>query len=773
MPNKRIVKYSVDLDDPSEPKLKRISTKTTNKGAQQKIIKNKVLQVIIKRKKIKRNEIWNKFFPTKDDKKKVKNLIKKYTKYEKHDNMFGWVSATRVKYYLLDDMCVDWLSRYYETYGIFEDEETQKTKNERKDQMNDASYINLLLEGGNKFEQEVYKKLNERFRDDFVIVFDENDLDKFANERDINGSIRQKYNETIEKMTDGIPIIAQAVMINDENMTYGIADLLVRSDYLVKIFDHYDAEEDLTLNDMAPLINGDNYHYRVIDCKWTTIPLCIDGKRIRNEGLFPAYKGQLTIYNTCLERMQGYIPDRSYILGKAWKIGKSIIIDEEKELYSEYSAFDRLGVVEYSGWDKKYIENTKNAVFWVQRVMTEGREWRYLDSKPSVRELYPNMKKDINPVYTQIKNKIAEKYGEITQVWHLTKKNKEIAHSNNVWDIRDPNMSLKTLGIEPDTFRGKVINSIININKNNQNDDVILPKKITQNNENWHKNNYMDYYVDFETITYNLFVKTDNMDVLNSYFDSGVTFMIGIGFTNINTINTKKILESLCINNDRCDVHHNIQKKKNNATWEFVCFYLTDFKVENELDLYRLFFQFIVVRNHILRDILSIKYDELNPDSRIFHWTGAEITFMKTAIQRLKSEKYIDTLNKVFRTKYDSPSNVSMRKEVMDLIRIFEDSNIWVDLHDEMVKTPVVIKGCYRYKLKSFANAMYDHGLIKTKWKSGKMSNGFRAMIEAIKIYRNDSHVKAEGDFLDIIKYNEVDCKVMWEIVSYLRENHT
>jgi predicted RecB family nuclease len=53
------------------------------------------------------------------------------------------------------------------------------------------------------------------------------------------------------------------------------------------------------------------------------------------------------------------------------------------------------------------------------------------------------------------------------------------------------------------------------------------------------------------------------------------------------------------------------------------------------------------------------------------------------------------------------------------------------------------------------------------------MSDGFRAMLEAIKLYRTHKPMNREEPiYKDIIDYNEVDCRVVWEIVNYLRANH-
>ena len=86
------------------------------------------------------------------------------------------------------------------------------------------------------------------------------------------------------------------------------------------------------------------------------------------------------------------------------------------------------------------------------------------------------------------------------------------------------------------------------------------------------------------------------------------------------------------------------------------------------------------------------------------------------------------------------------------------------------IDEPIVIKGAMKYKLKEIGNAMFNHGLIKTKWFDDGISNGFEAMIEACNYYKNRSK-KDDNLMREIIKYNEVDCKVLYEIVEYLRDN--
>src|SRR5436305_9145132 len=111
----------------------------------------------------------------------------------------------------------------------------------------------------------------------------------------------EKKISTLTLMERGVPIIAQAPLINDANKTFGVADILIRSDYLPVVFNTFTCDNEINIPaPNLPMIGNTTYHYRVIDVKWTTMILCVDGLTIRNEGRFPAYKGQLAVYTATL-----------------------------------------------------------------------------------------------------------------------------------------------------------------------------------------------------------------------------------------------------------------------------------------------------------------------------------------------------------------------------------------------------------------------------------------------------------------------------------------
>jgi hypothetical protein len=100
----------------------------------------------------------------------------------------------------------------------------------------------------------------------------------------------------------------------------------------------------------------------------------------------------------------------------------------------------------------------------------------------------------------------------------------------------------------------------------------------------------------------------------------------------------------------------------------------------------------------------------------------------------------------------------------------------WFDFLNRVVKAePVVVRGALAFGLKAVAGSFRQHGLIETQWTDGP-TDGLGAMVGA---WACAAEAEATGCRLidvdlmrEIARYNEVDCRVMQEIVDYLREHH-
>lgn len=96
----------------------------------------------------------------------------------------------------------------------------------------------------------------------------------------------------------------------------------------------------------------------------------------------------------------------------------------------------------------------------------------------------------------------------------------------------------------------------------------------------------------------------------------------------------------------------------------------------------------------------------------------------------------------------------------------------WADMYKIFQSEPIVINGCFKFGLKAIAKAMRKHKMITASIESD-CSNGMSAMIKALKCYNSSKHPERTSDMKDIAKYNEFDVKVLWEILTYLRNNHS
>ena len=102
--------------------------------------------------------------------------------------------------------------------------------------------------------------------------------------------------------------------------------------------------------------------------------------------------------------------------------------------------------------------------------------------------------------------------------------------------------------------------------------------------------------------------------------------------------------------------------------------------------------------------------------------------------------------------------------------RIEHERLIMIDLCKYFRTAGLIMEGQMSYGLKEVARVMKEHGLINTYWGMAgeSVADGLSAMIEAIRTYRYRPDCK-ESFYKCVTDYNYVDCKVMEEIVQFLR----
>jgi len=380
---------------------------------------------------------------------------------------YEWISPSRIRYTMMDDGCAEWLKLYYIKKGTNPKRPQSRyavSKRKKEVRIQNECTTNILRKGI-IFENMVCDDIQSRYPNEYSTIC--------VNHCPTIGGLE----DTLNEMKKGTPFISQAVLYNFTNKTYGIADLLVRSDKLNDLFD----TEVISQNDMiipGPLLGDVNYHYRVIDIKYSTLQLCSDGKRIRNQSNIQYYKGQLAIYNSALGLLQGYIAPNSYILCKAWRY------ETKGNKYQSYNCFSRVVHINFDGFDKPIIKKTKDSINWVRNLRYNGHKWSC--NPPSNTNLYPNMKNKYDSPYHGAKKEIADNIGELTSLWNVSAKHRNNAHSKNVYSLRDKKLSSSVLGLNGN--RGKILDNILTTNRDS--DCIIRPKTITNNYNSWQDKHY-------------------------------------------------------------------------------------------------------------------------------------------------------------------------------------------------------------------------------------------------------------------------------------------
>ena len=585
-----------------------------------------------------------------------------------------WVSPTRTRNYILDDPLLDWLDLHGKAYG-FERDSSSPQYDPRTD------FTKFLFKQGHKFEAAIIELLG---RDHHV--------ETITTTPRVHARRLGKAEATFAAMQRAAPIIYQGVLWDAEHRTYGIPDLLVRSDVLQKLFP--DAISPSEAGHAAPDLPGATWHYRVVDIKFTTLHLSPRGE-LDNSGSGPAYKAQLFIYNRALGRLQGYEPPVSYLLGRGWRQGRQ----------RGSSAFDRLAQVPQAGTvtNRTTIsEITAAAVRWVRKVRTAGAAWSVLP-EPSVPELFPNGSSDMDAPWHNAKRRIAEELKELTQLWWVSAQGRRQAHEAGIFRWTDLRVTPERVSVtSPRT--ASTLDRILSVNRDTGG-PVVQPPRIGAAREEWYPTPPLEFYVDFEIVS----DLADDFSRLPERGGQTLIFMIGCGHVEA-------------------------------GVWRFESFVVDAFTEPEEA---RIIEGWLAHMEQVRRRLAP----QLEAP-RLIHWSPAEVSFFEKA--------------------YDS-AKVRQRRPDWPSLN-------WFDFLQQVVRAePVVVRGALAFGLKAVAKAMHTHGLIETLWRDGP-TDGLGAMVGAWwcaeEAQRTGVPMSRIDLMQDIICYNEVDCKVMMEIVRYLRENH-
>ncbi len=380
-----------------------------------------------------------------------------------------WVAAGRTRNWILGDPILDWLRSFGAAAGFRRDDER-----EGYDEATD--FRRFVLEKGIAFESGVMRILAERTT---VVSI----ADGYEDARSL-----AKARATVDALRAGTPVVAQAVLRNPANRTYGVADLLIRSDLLATWFPELLSWKEATVG--APGLGAAHFHYRPIDIKFHSFDLTADGHAGGSASQL-AYAAQVWTYAEALGRIQGYTPPSSYLLGRTWQHG-----DERGE-----GCLDRLARVDHDRWlasrETWLGDLAAEAAAWIRRLRQDGGTWHALPV-PTVPELYPHARNSEDAPWHAAKREIAEALGELTLLPAMNPERRSAAHAAGYRRWTDAGVSAATLGVTGEAFAAR-LDAVLAANKAQQ--PTVLPERIVQSEPAWRHASAVEFYVDFETVS--------------------------------------------------------------------------------------------------------------------------------------------------------------------------------------------------------------------------------------------------------------------------------
>ena len=633
----------------------------------------------------------------------------------------SWVSASKTRNWLRRDPLIDWLDEYGAARGFAKDAGADA------DPPSPYDLRSLLFRQGNRFEERIFALLEARVASHVKVSTGWEETRSLA-----------AAERTFEAMCAGVELIEQAVVRNPESRTYGAIDLLVRSDALERLFPGtLDAN---MLRAPAPGLAGSGgvvpqWHYVVVDVKFSTLDLSVNGYAGSSHR---HYAGQVLVYTAAIARLQGYCPPEAYLLGRTWTTSKG----------RGSGALDRLGRVPIDRDALRESGRTESiplavdvgrAVEWVRRVRAEGAAWSPLP-RPTQRELYPNLNNDQDQPWSEAKRRIAEEIGELTALPGIGPDLRDAAIARGIVGRHDAGLTPERLEVTGDV-RPRRLAVVLAANAPERADVIaadpssaVIPEKIDlrgNDEREWRMPYPLEFFVDFEN-TQNL---DDDFSALPRVGGNPCIFQVGCLVKIHGRTPTEE--EITAATAAGADPGERLVRGDDLAFGQWTASRLSPSSEREVLDAWLSFMS-------SWRASLGIEWS----DARIVHWSPAEPNLLANS-HNSAHDRHDD---------WRLPATLG-----------------WFDALDRLVhRVPVGVAGAWGFGLKQIAKGMHRAGLIATVWGDGP-ADGLGAMAAAFEAeHRAGSEGRRLADY-DFIRagaeYNEVDCRAMAEIVSWLRAN--
>lgn len=629
-----------------------------------------------------------------DDSSPNKRLVKKRREDARDWNK--WFSASSTRNFLIKDPLLDWLNFHSLSLAVKKPSYARFIKNVNARQVN--NFTEFIMAQGNEFESKVMEFLYKRHKN---LIYDVGG--------NSNARSEEKMEDTIRAMNKGIPIIYQGVLHNSDNQTYGVPDLIVRSDWLKElvktnpiqsVYENISASLLKTPYDDKP----PNYHYCIVDIKFTTLKLRADGIHLLNSGSVPAFKSQLYVYNLALGKIQGYTPHCAYILGRKWSF-------KTKNLTTKgNSCVDKLGIINYDEVDIEFVKKTNDALAWLKDMRENGDKWDLTSAPLCKAELYPNMSNMQDYPWHEVKKELAKEIGEITSLWMCGVKNRVNSHAHGIYSWKDERCNTDTLGVFGPKI-SKTLKKILDINRS-ETHALVEPPLIINNDCNWQKRKDLEFYVDFEFVN----------DIVSDFTQmprveaEPIIFMIGVGHFDIVSNN-----------------------------WIYRDFTVSSLDLEEEDRICTEFSMYIRAEAHF--------YDCESP--LLIHWSNAEKWQWSKAYGKHKgSEK--GWIPPVLDEEEKGP-------RWFDMLKVFKEEPIVIKncMGFGLKEVANTLSNHGFFELEKDESTMDGASAMLGAFKSSKDAKSRGISLKEMPLIR------------EIIKYNEKDCKMVGEVTFYIRKFHT